>query len=167
MGDKPKGPKLHVRDVFDPARTLALIVDEDTPFEEVIRRFAERTDLRGIFVVDAKRRLTGVITRTDLLSWASLVFRSPGPPSRVGWGRLFRLARATTAKEACQPHSHLSRVSPDDPLDEALARMVAHKLIDLPVVDADGRILGDLRLTELLVKALDVAERGQGGRARG
>ncbi len=119
-----------------------------------MRQFADRAELRGIFVVDANQRLTGVITRHDLLAWASVAFGPPGLQTRFSFRRLVQIAHATTAKEACHPHSHLAAVHPDDPLDLALGRMVVHHLIDVPVVDREGKILGDLRLTELLARTL-------------
>lgn len=158
--------KLRVKDVYAPSHMLSLVVPENTPIQEVIRRFAEQPELRGIFVVDSAKRLTGVITRTDLLAWASIAFGPPGLQSRFSFRRLVQLANATTAKEACHPHSHLAAVSPNDGLDEALGRMVAHDLIDVPVVDAKGKILGDLRLTQILAKTLETRH-GAHGRAGG
>ncbi len=166
MAVKESGRKLLVRDVFNLDESLAITVDENTPFEDVIRRFAERAELRGIFVVDKAGKLTGVINRPDLLGWASLVFGPMGLESSFSWKRMMRLAHATTAKEACNPFSHLAAVRPDQPLVEALANMVAHHLIDVPVVDKDGRVLGDIRLTEVLLKALELteSERSRGDR---
>ena len=156
MAAKQQNRRLRVRDVFSIDRSLALVVDEDTPLKEVIRKFAERADLRGIFVVDGNRRLAGVITRGDLLAWARLAFGPRGPESRFSWDRLRRLTEATTAKEACSRYCHLSAVRPDDPLETALIHMISYELIDVPVVDKEGRILGDIRLTEILAKALEL-----------
>ena len=35
--------------------------------------------------------------------------------------------------------------------------MISYELIDVPVVDKEGRILGDIRLTEILAKALELS----------
>jgi CBS domain-containing protein len=158
---KKKTKQLLVRDVFEIDRSLGIQVKEDTPIRTVIREFAERGELRGVFVVDDKGTLTGVVTRHDLLAWAAVVIGHLGVEYRFSWERLLRIASATTAKEACHPMSRFASVRPDDPLSHALLIMVTHHLIDVPVLDTKGRIIGDLRLTEVLAKALE--KRGNPG----
>jgi len=41
-------------------------------------------------------------------------------------------------------------IRPDDPLDQALQIMLDSDIIALPVVDDEGRILGDLTLSDVL-----------------
>lgn len=156
MATKHRNRRMFVRDVFSIDRSFALVVNGDTPLEEVIRKFAGRADLRGIFVVDGNRKLAGVITRGDLLAWARLAFGPRGQESRFSRDRLRRLTGATTAREACSRYSHLSAVRTDDPPETALTNMISYELIDVPVVDKEGRILGDIRLTEILAKALEL-----------
>lgn len=51
--------------------------DIDTPIQEIINRFASE-DISGILVVDADRRLYGIITESDLIDQqASLICRQP------------------------------------------------------------------------------------------
>ena len=40
-------------------------------------------------------------------------------------------------------------------LPDALQKMTYHKLADIPVLDANGRIVNDLRLSEILAYMLD------------
>ncbi len=137
------------------------------PFEDVIRNFAEQPDLLGVFVVGEGDRLTGVITRQDMLFWAGITFGPQPTESRFTWHNLVKLANATTAMDACNPLSHFSAVRLDDPLEQAFGVMLAHKLTDIPVVDKDGKILGDLRLSDLLTKALALDRAGKGARGTG
>lgn len=167
MPARVRKEQLRVKDVFDVDRTLAVVVEDSTPFREVVRRFAERADLRGIFVVGSDRKLSGVITRQDLLTWARLAFGPTGLETRFSWGRLLRLAQASNAREACHPDSHLASVHPEDTLAEALAKMTTYELIDVPVVDTRGHILGDIRLTEILAKALEIDLRRSKSQAQG
>lgn len=109
-------------------------------------------------MVDRNQRLVGVLTRQDLLAWAGLVFGSECFVRRFSAARLTRLARADTARAACRPDSHLTAVRAGEALDVALADMVAFDLIDVPVVDERGRLVGDVRLTEVLAKAVEIAE---------
>ncbi len=154
MQARAKAQKLRVRDVFDIDKSLAVVVPEETPFAEVVRTFAGRTDLRGIFVVDRHQRLVGVITRQDLLHWAAEKLHVQDP-ERHAWRDLYRVMTAATAKQACRAKSDQCAVRPDTPLERVLILMFQNELIDIPVVDDDGRIVGDIRLTEILRKVID------------
>jgi CBS domain-containing protein len=139
-------------------RTPSIVADPDISFLEVLRRFAKHASARGVFVVDGNRRLVGVLTRQDLLAWACVAFGSEWFVRRFPAARLTRLARAETVGAACRPDSHLTAVRPGEAIDVALADMVAFDLIDVPVVDERGRLVGDLRLTEVVAKAVEIAE---------
>ncbi|MEM3527317.1 MAG: CBS domain-containing protein, partial [Candidatus Bathyarchaeia archaeon] len=58
----------------------------------------------------------------------------------------------TTAREIIHRHSYDAYVKPDDDLIKALDLMVSMDVIDIPVVDEQGRILGDLKLSDVLNK---------------
>jgi len=149
---------VRVRDVFGIDRTPPIVADPDSSFLEVLRRFAKHASVRGIFVVDRNQKLVGVLTRQDLLARACVAFGSEGFVRRFPAARLTRLAHAETVRAACRPDSQLAAVRPGDAIDVALADMVAFDLIDVPVVDERGRLVGDLRLTEVVAKAVEIAE---------
>jgi CBS domain-containing protein len=136
-----------------------IIVGPDEDFAEIIRRFAIRADLRGIFVADAEGHLLGVITRSDLLDWARIKLGAAlqAPLRDLDKTlRLVSLMRASTAGEVMHPHSQRAAVRPDDPLAHALRLMIELDLIVLPVVDENNRIIGDLKLAEVLAKAAEL-----------
>ncbi len=148
-----------IGDVYTMDRRPSLLVGPDERFTAVVRRFAERPEMRGIFVVGEKDRLIGVITRRDLLDWARVQLGEATYSTEEAWlaedVRLTALMRAITAGEVMRPGSEAAAVRPSDTLAEALRRMIAHDLICLPVVDEQGRVLGDLKLTEVLACALE------------
>ena len=152
---------INVKDVCDPMQTLSVIVYADEPLEDVLRRFSEKSWLRGIFVINRARRLLGVITRSDLLLWAQVrlgtALHVPFP-SRDRLLRLADLVRAGTARDAIHPDSQEVAVQADDPLDRALRLMLEMDLIAIPVVDDEGRILGDLTLSRVLRYILSLSE---------
>jgi len=147
-----------VADVYSMDRRPSLLVQPEEDFTTVVRRFAERPEIRGIFVVDTQGRLLGVITRRDLLDWARVQIGGASLSTQDGWlaedVRLASLMRAVTAGEVLRPNSERAAVRPQDTLAEALQRMIALDLICLPVIDAQGRVQGDLKLTEVLAYAL-------------
>lgn len=149
---------IKVQEVFDPKDMLSVVVPEDDSLEDVIRRFAEAPSLRGIFLVDSRQRFAGVITRADLLKWAQ--YRLGGGPGsdRLSVGEIFRLVYATRAKDLAHGDWRTLGVRPTDTLDRALHQMITNEEIDIPVLDQEGKILGDLRLSQILLKALETGK---------
>ncbi len=143
---------LYVKDVHEAAGTVALLVHESNSLEEVLWRFSQEAALRGIFVTDDSGHLAGVITRRDLLHWTRLRLGTAleGPLTQDDILRLAHLVRADTARDAIHPGDEEVSVRPDDPLDQALQIMLDSDIIALPVVDDEGRILGDLTLSDVL-----------------
>jgi CBS-domain-containing membrane protein len=147
----PWREKLRVRDLVVPGRRIETVL-ADTPFREVVRRFVAHPELKCVFVVDSREHLVGILDRHDLVMWASSVVGGRAAQA-VEWAELVRMARATTALDACREDSAVS-VHVDDLLDKAFLAMVRHEDIDVPVIDDSGRIVGDLRLSEVLDKVL-------------
>ncbi len=154
--------KLTVRDAYHLDASPSFIVEPDEDFANIIQRFANLSELRGIFVADGERPLLGIITRTDLLTWARVKI---GPPTEVLSSpkvenaiRLINLMRASTAGQFMRPDSHPLAVKPDDSLAHALRMMVETDLIVLPVVDEANRIVGDIKLSELLARVAQEEE---------
>ncbi|GAB4524674.1 MAG: hypothetical protein Kow0047_34220 [Anaerolineae bacterium] len=144
---------IRVRNVFTPGHSLAMNVHPDTRFDRILRQFAETEWLRSVFVVDEDERLIGVITRADILHWAQAklggVLQSPHfePEDIV---RMVQLMRATTAREAIHPRSDEAAVQLDTLLSHALRKMIDLDLVAIPVVDEEGRVIGDLTLSNAL-----------------
>jgi CBS domain-containing protein len=152
---------IYVKDVYDPKHRLSVIVRADEPLEDVLRRFAQESWLRGIFVTDKVGHLKGAITRTDLLSWARLRLGTALQGPSLAPDHLLRLAqlvRAATVEDALHPDSQKAAVRPGDPVDHALRLMLQLDLIAIPVVDDEGHILGDLTLSLVLRYLLDLEE---------
>ena len=64
----------------------ALMVSQQMPIVEAVERFSSNEGQHGIFLVDDRNRLTGVVNNSDLLDWARVQFNlSPGslPPGAV------------------------------------------------------------------------------------
>ena len=150
--------RLTVQDAYTMDKTPSLITNPDDDFSDVVRRFAEQPELRGIFIADGEWRLLGVITRRDLLDWARVQLGASFYAEKEDWlkedVRLFELMRASKAQEVAHADSAEAAVLLNDPLSEALRKMIVLDLICLPVVDDQGIIIGDLKFTEILYQAL-------------
>jgi CBS domain-containing protein len=148
-----KGKSL-VKDVFFMKGTPSLIVNEEEPVKKIIKIFAKKSNFRDIFVVDKEKILKGVITRSDLLNWTRYKLGIGTEKHRPSMDEIQRYVYSTTAKEIMQRHSHNISVTPEDDIVTALDIMVLSDLMDIPVVDEEGKILGDITLSEILLNLL-------------
>ena len=140
--------------LVDEEPVLVKLTDE---FSLVINNFAHHNELRGVFVLDEDNRFSGVITRTDLLDWASaklgaFILRPLGDLDKTI--RLVSLIKAATAGDVLRPETKKAAVFAHDTLAHALRMMVDADLIVLPVIDESQQIIGSLTLSELLNLAL-------------
>ncbi len=145
--------KLTVNDAFQLKDEDPIVVRPEDDFSQVIKEFAHHADIRGVFVVDAERRFSGVITRTDLLDWARVklgaVLLNPFSDTDKTI-RLISLIRASTVGDILRPETRRAAVLATDTLADALRTMIEADLFVLPVIDASRHIIGSLTLSELL-----------------
>jgi CBS domain-containing protein len=145
-----QNPCLMVSDVFNLHGCISISINSDSSVEEVIGSFVRKPSLGGIFLVDSKLRFVGLITRTDLLKWAHIKLVGGKGRHEIAVSELFRIADARRAKELMTPDTQILSVKESDTLQAALDKMLDYKQDIIPVVDDEGRILGDLGLSEVL-----------------
>ena len=147
---------IQVGDVYKLHGTASLIVPENTSLEDVITKFALEPSIRGAFLTDSRGRLAGVITRVDLLKRTRLqLYGGKGRHEIRPW-EFFRIVDAKKAKDLVRSYGKELTVRETDNLQTALDKMLDYEEDVIPVIDKEGKILGDLRLSEVLLKALEV-----------
>ena len=150
--------KLTIGETLHLSRSHLPLIRPEDEFTDVVLQLARQPELRGAFVVDHQQRLLGVITRTDLLEWARAKL---GAALQAPWRgteetlRLASLINATTAGQVMHKASSRAAVKLEDSLAHALRLMVELDLIVLPVVDGERRVVGEVRLSDILVRALE------------
>jgi CBS domain-containing protein len=149
---------IRVAEVCQQTPLQSLIVHAATPLSQVIHAFASRHDIHGIFLVDDDERVIGIINNQDLLLWARVNLDLPLPISPVTLGQVRRLVLARNAHDLARPRSEDAAVRLDDTLETALARMAQYNLTAIPVLDSEGRVFSDLRLSEILAATLQGAK---------
>lgn len=126
-------------------------VHPETPMHEVVADLVERR-FRAVPVIDAERRVVGIITNGDLV-------RRGGLPVRLELLQTFdtpalhdQLARLTAPHREAREimTSPAVTVRPDLDVRHAAEIMLRRKLKRLPVVDADGRLVGIVSRVDLL-----------------
>jgi len=147
-----------VEEVFQLAGPASLSVPDDTSLKEIVDRFAHQPSIRAIFLVDSKQRFCGMLRRVDLAKWLYLKLFGKTGGGKASTGEAIRFALAEKAKDLARGDSESMGVHPEDTLQEAMNQMIFHGEAIIPVVDKDGKILGDLRISEVLLKALELEE---------
>jgi len=142
-----------VREAYHPKTMRALVINEDEPLEEVLHRLAKPRILGAVFVVDSEGRFCGVVTRTDLLNYVKVKLGKWDYDSRSSsWRAAVKYIYAAKVKDLVHRGSSRTYVRPDDYVTEALDLMITHDLINVPVVDKNGSILGDVGISDILLK---------------
>lgn len=149
--------KIIVKDTIrlDDDHPILLKLTDD--FSQVIINFSQHIEIKGIFVVDEEDRFLGVITRTDMLDWAraklgTILYKPLTDMNETI--RLVTLIGASKVGDILRPETKNAAVHLNDTLGEALKIMVDVDLIVLPVVDDSNRVIGRLRLSEILERSL-------------
>ena len=139
-----------IADVCETSEMQALVVKGDMPLADAVRQFANNHDLRGIFLTRENDLLTGVINKIDLLNWVSIQLDQLPAGEPLSRGQMRRLLNAKHLADLAATGSEEAAVRLDETVGDALQKMTYHKLADIPVLDANGRIVNDLRLSEIL-----------------
>ncbi|MFH8387212.1 CBS domain-containing protein [Kitasatospora sp. NPDC018058] len=145
--DEP-GPALvlRVRDVMD---VPAVAVSGELPFTELARTLA-REHVGAVPVVDAKDRVIGVVSESDLLAKAAVeaMEHPSGPIERLRDRGLQQKARGGTA--ATLMTAPATTVRPGMTVSEAALTAARYRLKRMPVADWQGRLVGVVRRAALL-----------------
>jgi CBS domain-containing protein len=135
-----------VRDVMT---TEVVTAEPSTPFKEIAARLAQHR-ISAVPVVDADRRVLGIVTEADLL----LKQEHPDAKATVPliWTRRRRQERAKAAAAVAAKLMTTPPVTvpPTATVTEAARRMHTARVKRLPVVDETGQLLGIVSRADLL-----------------
>ena len=144
-----------VAQVCQISQMLAIIVHQDTLLETAIRHTVDNPHVRGIFLVDDADKLVGVVNSHDLLLWVRIHLGMAPLKNTVSAGKLRRLLFAERILDLARAGSQFAAVQMDTSLADVLDVMSQYDLVDIPVLDENGRIVNDLRLSEVLAFTLN------------
>lgn len=146
ISDLPRGQR--VQDVMTHD---VVYVHADTPMPEMIERLA-RQKFRALPVVDEQSRVIGIVTNGDLVRRGGLSVRM----------ELLQAMREEDRAQMLQDVRDLAKVArdvmtkgpvtttPDTTIRDAARVMLRHQLKRIPVVDADGRLIGMVSRIDVL-----------------
>lgn len=150
--------KTQVKTVSVPSsRTLS--VNEDQAIEKAIRQFVKQPDVHTLFIVDDNGKLKGLVKLHYILNWVKLKLNldiSSRSNMRVtGAFQAFEVMKLCQSQTIGDIISETVAVKEEDTLDQALHIMLQEQLVELPVVDKAGKLVGEVKLTQLLARMLD------------
>ncbi|KAA3663992.1 MAG: CBS domain-containing protein [Chloroflexi bacterium] len=143
-----------VSELCDMSPMRALVVAHDTSLADVLAQLAQDHDLRSVCIVDVDERLVGVVNPHDLLQLIKVRLQIPRDRREVPVRRVRRLVMAKTIDDLMLVGSAETAVSLQDTLADTLNKMSQYDLVSIPVVDSEGRVVNDLRLSEVLSFAM-------------
>ena len=149
---------IYVAEVCEQSEMQALVMDQEMSLMDAVKEFATNHDLRGIFIKGEEGRLVGVINKQDLLHWVGLQLNQRPAGEQMLVGQMRRLVNAQRVADLAAPGSDNAALHLNDTLADALKKMTSFNLSDIPVVDDTGRIINDLRLSEILLYMFNNAD---------
>jgi CBS domain-containing protein len=135
---------LKVKDLLPLSRTEPTIVPAEAGLREVARKMVEDLTTREVYVTEREGCFLGVITLRRLARWT---FASELPAEVSPTELLDFLSSETAGDLALRKPAY---VREEDPLERLLGVLFRYDINEIPVVDAEGRIVGNLNMLELL-----------------
>jgi len=116
----------------------------DTPIDELVKIFLRTPASRNLFVLNEEEVLVGLIDRNRLFRTIHSHHLHPG--TRIS--ELYQLATAASAQEIMV--THVITATRDDVIEDVVKTMLSHNLFEIPVIDAEGHLIGILDSTYFL-----------------
>ncbi len=135
---------MKVRDVKDKITREAAVVREDSTLRDITRALLEDPKTQAVYVVNSEGKLVGIITIHLITQYA---YSEHIPPEYLQFRIDTIMGEKATAADIMLPPVF---VKEDDDLGAAFAKMFENQLAELPVVNEELKIVGDLHQLELL-----------------
>jgi acetoin utilization protein AcuB len=140
--------------VRDRMTSPAITVHRDTPFQDALNLMREHK-FRRLPVVDERGRLVGIVSERDMLHAA------PSPATSLSvWEVNYLLWKLKIADVMTE---NVLTVAPDTPIEDAAQIMVSRKIGGLPVVDANGAVVGMITETDIFKAFTELLGGGEHG----
>ncbi len=152
MPDYKSLKDLLVEDIYQLVMGIPATASGDARLEEVVEALRERAHSKKVYIVDEGRHLLGTVTLEAVLRQVGYIYyvRRPGVVS------FFNFLRDVLKDNVADfMVKDPVRVTKKDRVLDALGLMVTHHLNDLPVVDENNVLIGELNGVEILMRALE------------
>ena len=127
-------------------------LSENTAIYEAVKKISSRIRGKIVCVLDKEGKLKGLLTPRDILQ-ALEVRKFGGVRSRFFGGP--EILHLLTSKYAKDIMSAPISVHVNDKVDDAINTMLDHGFYELPVVDKDRRVIGEISYFDILLNSLE------------
>ncbi len=122
----------------------ASIVKEDSTLMEIAEKILEDPKTRTVYVVNSKGKLVGIIPVMELIQYLYAKYI----PEEYRLYRIpMRVSVGSVAKDIMLPPVWVKK---EESITSALRKMFKHGVQELPVVNEEMEIIGDLNILELI-----------------
>ena len=128
----------------------ASIVDEDASLLEVAEAIVDDPKTRAVYVLDKKKKLVGIIPVIELVQY---LYYENIPQEYILYRFPMLLSAEPKAKDIMLPPVW---VKDDEDITSAFVKMFKNNLKELPVVDDEMHVIGDLNILELIKAWIEV-----------
>lgn len=142
----PKVEKVYKRITHHPN-----VVEETATVTDILNVNKQTDPIhRCLYVVNSQKKLVGLITLQELLNLISIQSGLYNEPSSFSKVKLLKyINRNAVAKDIMLPAIYTTL---NELIEDAIQKMIKHRLEELPVVDESLQIIGDLNAYELLLE---------------
>ncbi len=134
-----------VRDVRNLVTITPSTVHEEEPLLSVAEKIVSEPKTQSVYVVDDDGKLKGIIPVMELIQY---LYFSDIPQEYILYRFPVILSSQARARDIMLPPVY---VRDEDKLSEALIHVFKNNLRELPVVDEDMHVIGDLNILELII----------------
>jgi len=132
-------------------------VGPDEPIERLLEAMVADLRTRHVYVVDERNRLLGVVRMNRVVEFL-FPYAACGEESRDGFvraGALLDVLDARHVREIMNPSPSVARE--DTPLAEVCRLLAQEQINELPVVDEQNRVVGQVNVYEVIRRYLDLS----------
>jgi len=144
--------KIKVRDIRNLITQEASIVHRDDDLLKVAKKIVEDPKTRAVYVVDDNEKLVGIIPVIELVQY---LYSEYIPQEYILYRFPILLSGKPRAGDIMLPPVY---VHDDEKITDAFIKMFKNNLKELPVVDENMHIIGDLNILEMIVAWIESVE---------
>ncbi len=119
-------------------------VQEDASIEEAVEALSQSVYSHIVYVTDNAQVLQGVITEETLVKYLFIHYHDDMLDTRA------LISRAISEQASDLMRNERLKASASDGLDFILEEMIARKVDEVPVIDDDGRMQGDITMKDII-----------------
>ncbi len=141
-----------VKEIYKTFTVKPLILHENANIEEIIQLLLQNPKSRSVYIVDKENRLTGIIS-TLIIMKATHIIKGKKTILKEDVFNAMKISKAKTAKDIM----HLPiYVYETDKILDVLEKMSNENIQELPVIDKEKHVLGDLNCLEILKRVWEM-----------